>query len=208
MIGMMYAFGRLLPKKRFSLPMTMVGAGVAWMLWPSVEGFNQEWLPVFHGGEYGSYPTTKSTTKQSKYTGYPIGAPPASHPYYGIEGESNMRHGDETLTNLYRRIHNLDNIQRTEVFQFNDALAGGSYGIPREPWVGEAYDRAMMDMKQQIREDIAAKRIPHDEAYDVPTKPLMGTFAQCHLGDCQWEADAQGHILGIPSQVGTRHAYY
>jgi hypothetical protein len=116
--------------------------------------------------------------------------------------------GDLHLTNLYRTLHNMDAIQRTEVFQFNDALAGGHYGIPRERYVGEAYDRGMMNLKQQIREDIGRRRRPYSEAYDVPTTPLMGNFWQCHVGDCQWSADEDGAILGIPSQVGTRHAYY
>ena len=116
--------------------------------------------------------------------------------------------GDIKLTNLYRQLHNLDAIQRTEVFKFGDALAGGGYGIPAEPCVGEAYDRAMMNVNQQIRTDIAATRIPFNEAYDVPTRPLMGNFANCELGNCQWDADADGRILGIPSQVGTQPAFY
>lgn len=126
----------------------------------------------------------------------------------GAQADRQGYGGDLHLTNLYRGLHNMDAIQRTEVFQFNDALAGGSYGIPRERYVGEAYDRGMMNLKQHIREDIARKRRPYSEAYDVPTTPLLGNFQQCHAGDCQWDADEEGHILGIPSQVGTRHAYY
>jgi hypothetical protein len=137
---------------------------------------------------------------------------PVSPLYSAHPGEQQLveqvEQGDNTLTNLYRRLHNLDAIQRTEVFQFNDALAGGSYGIPRQRYVGEAYDRAMMDLKQQIREEIAARRRPYSEAYDVPTKPLMGNFYDCHMGDCQVEADKEGHFLGLPSQVGVVHGYY
>jgi hypothetical protein len=116
--------------------------------------------------------------------------------------------GDNTLTNLYRRLHNLDAIQRTEIFQFHNGLAGGSYGIPRQPYIGEANDRAMMDLNQQIRDEISARRRPYSEAYDVPTKPLMGDFYNCGLGDCQVQADKEGHILGLPSQVGITPGYF
>ena len=162
-------------------------------------------------------PVHRSPTKQAYYQNHPYNAPHAAHPFMhppwvlrnaGAEAEKEGFGGDLTLTNLYRRLHHLDAIQRTEIFQFNDALAGGHYGIPREPYVGEAYDRRMMALQQQIREDIAAKRRPYSEAYDIPTKPLMGNFEECHLGDCQWDADSRGHILGIPSQVGTRHTYF
>lgn len=186
------------------------------MLSSKIEGFGPEWETVHLKGT-GHYPIHRSPTQQAYYAGHPYNAPHAAHPFLdppyllrnaGAEAETEGFGGDLTLTNMYRRLHNLDAIQRTEVFQFNDALAGGSYGVPREPWVGEAYDRGMMDLKQQIREDIAAKRRPFDEAYDIPTKPLMGNFWECHVGDCQWDADAEGHILGIPSQVGNHHAYF
>lgn len=185
---------------------------------PSAEEFNAEWSRVHLKGT-GHYPIHRSPTQQHTgyYEGHPYNAPHAAHPFLhppyllrnaGAEAEREGFGGDLTLTNMYRRLHNLDAIQRTEVFQFNDALAGGHYGIPREPWVGEAYDRGMMDLKQQIREDIAAKRRPYNEAYDIPTKPLMGNFWECHMGDCQWDADSEGKILAIPSQVGTHHAYF
>jgi hypothetical protein len=105
--------------------------------------------------------------------------------------------GDLTLTNLYRRLHNLDSIQRSDIFQFNDALAGGSYNIPVEPYVGAAYDREMMKIKQTIREDIAAKRRGYNELLDTPTKPVFITVGP---GD--------DRILGIPSQVGSLPYYY
>lgn len=178
------------------------------------ENFSQtEWAcPRFAGTE--SYPETTSPTRQAGVVlGKPGDASPFFYPPYllrnaGADANLQGMGGDNTLTNLYRRIHNLDSIQRTEVFQFNDALAGGSYNTPVEPYLGEAYDRQQMDLKQQIREDIAAKRRPHSELYDVPTRPLIGNFEDCHNGDCQWQADEAGHILGIPSQVGSRHAYY
>lgn len=180
----------------------------------SKEGFSQtEWAcPRFFGTD--SYPETTSPTRQGGLIlGKPGDAAPFFYPPYllrnaGAYATQEGIGGDNTLTNMYRRVHNLDAIQRAEVFQFNDALAGGSYNTPVEPYIGEAYDRQMMDLKQQIREDIAAKRRPYSEAYDVPTRPLMGDFNSCHFGDCQWDADAAGHILGIPSQVGTRHGYF
>jgi hypothetical protein len=103
---------------------------------------------------------------------------------------------DNQLTNLYRRLHNLDSIQRSEVFQFNDALAGGSYNAPIEPYIGARYDRAMMDLKSQIRQDIAAKRRPYSELYDTPTKPIFNAMNDDY------------RILGIPSQLGVQPYYY
>jgi hypothetical protein len=213
--------GWMVYQKKKSITDALLGALGAWVVMRILprarrEGFGPEWEKVHLKGT-GHYPIDRSPTQQAYYAGHPYNAPHAAHPFIdppyllrnkGAEAETEGFGGDLTLTNMYRRLHNLDAIQRTEVFQFNDALAGGSYGIPREPWVGEAYDRGMMDLKQQIREDIAKKRRPFDEAYDIPTKPLMGNFWECHMGDCQWDADSEGHILGIPSQVGTRHAYF
>lgn len=126
----------------------------------------------------------------------------------GLVGGGCEAEGDLTLTNLYRRLHNLDSIQRSNVFQFNDALAGGSYNVPLEPYVGQAYDRGMMELKQRINEEISRTRRGYSEMYDTPTRPLMGNFYDCHTGDCQFGADADGKILGIPSQVGELPAYY
>jgi hypothetical protein len=126
----------------------------------------------------------------------------------GLVGGGCEAEGDITLTNLYRRLHNLDSIQRSQVFQFNDALAGGSYNAPLEPYVGEAYDRGMMDLKQRINEEIGRTRRGYSEMYDIPTKPLMGNFEDCHMGDCQFQVDAEGKILGIPSQLGQLPAYF
>lgn len=126
----------------------------------------------------------------------------------GLVGGGAEAEGDLNLTNMYRRLHNLDSIQRSHVFQFNDALAGGSYGAPLEPYIGQAYDRGMMDLKQRINEDISTHRRGYSEMYDTPTRPLMGSFDDCHTGDCQVAADADGHILGIPSHVGELPAYY
>lgn len=201
-------------KSKYKTAAVIVGGFIVFRLIISKEQFDSEWSRV-HTKDTDTYPIGKSPTKQGYYAGHPYNAPHAAHPFIhppyllrnaGKEGFAFG--GDLTLTNMYRRLHNLDAVQRTEVFQFNDALAGGHYGIAREPYIGEAYDRSMMDLKQQIRDDIAKKRRPYSEAYDVPTKPLMGDFGQCHMGDCQWEADSVGAILGVPSQVGTRHAYY
>ena len=187
-----------------------LGAWILLRLAPSMmkETFDPEWQNVHLKGT-GIH---RSPTQQAYYGSHPYTHPFIDPPYLlrnnGAEANNEGFGGDLTLTNMYRRLHNLDAIQRIEIFQFNDALAGGSYGIPREPLVGEAYDRSMMDLQQQIREDIAKKRRPFDEAYDIPTKPLMGNFWECQVGDCQWDADSEGKILGIPSQVGTRHAYF
>lgn len=141
--------------------------------------------------------------------GYPNWSKSGAFPfYYSYAQESNESPGDNTMTNMYRRLHNLDNINRIEIFRFGDALAGGGYGIPAEPYIGEAYDRAMMKVGEQIRTRISQTRLPYNELYDVPTRPLMGNFNDCELGNCQWNADADGKILGIPSQVGSQPAYY
>ncbi len=108
-----------------------------------------------------------------------------------------IEQGDSTLRNLYRQLHHLDATQRAEVFQFNDALAGGTHNIPAEPYIGEAYDREMSKIKQTILADIAATRRGYNELLDTPTKPV---FHSAGRGD--------DRILGIPSQIGTLPYYY
>jgi hypothetical protein len=113
-----------------------------------------------------------------------------------------------TTRQMYRQVRDLDAQQRASVFQFADALPGGSFSTAREPFVAEAYERQMMHINNKIRKQIAANRIPYDEAYDVPTKPWMGNFRDCFNGACQKQADEQGLILGIPSQVGVVPGYF
>ncbi len=170
--------------------------------WPSsTERFNGFACADFLGVE--KYPRQRSPSMQFGPPGPLVDAYPG--PLQAVEY---TRSGDNTLTNLYRRVHNLDAIQRTENFQFSDTFAGGSYGIQRQPFLGEAYDRAMMHMNEQIRQEIAQRRLPFSEAYDVPTKPMMGNFYDYYIGDYQVQADADGKILGIPSQVGIVPGYY
>lgn len=118
---------------------------------------------------------------------------------YPREPNCDPAEGDLHLTNLYRRLHHLDGVQRRNVFQFQNALAGGSYGINREQYTGELYDREMSKIKAHIIRDIAADRVdcPMNQLYDVPSKPL---FIPDGPGD--------ERILGIPSQVGTLPSYY
>lgn len=136
---------------------------------------------------------------------FPYVLPPWETPV-GLE---NAVSGDLELANMYRRLHNIDHLQRAEVFQFNDAVAGGDHGSSRERILGEAGGRAMGRTQRLIREDIAAKRRPPNDPYDMPTKPLVGTYLECTtFGDCQAGADARGEFLGLPSQPGVHHGYF
>lgn len=121
------------------------------------------------------------------------------YPPNGLDDPRNEG-GDLHLTNLYRRLHQLDGAQRSEVFQFNDALAGGSYNISREQYTGEEFNREMNAIRAHIIDDIAADRAecPTNQLYDVPSKPLF--VPDGHHTDHR--------ILGIPSQVGSLPSYY
>ena len=135
------------------------------------------------------------------FAGFTIGDP--MYPYAATElrpiGPSPCNdEGDLVLTNLYRRLHNLDSIQRSEIFQFNDALAGGSYGMSAEQYIGAKYDREMTRVRNMIQRRIAVTRRPYSEMYGTPTKPLF----------IDTVGDGDDRILGIPSQVGTLPAYY
>lgn len=123
------------------------------------------------------------------------------YPPLGLDDPRNEG-GDLHLTNLYRRLHQLDGAQRSEVFQFNDALAGGNYNINREQYTGELFKREMNAIRAHIIDDIAADRArgecPTNELYNVPSKPLF--VPDGHHTDYR--------ILGIPSQVGSLPSYY
>lgn len=121
---------------------------------------------------------------------------PFAHLPRPVAPERCADNGDLELTNLYRRLHNLESIQRSEVFQFNDALAGGSYGIGVEPYVGAAYEREMNAIKAHIRDVIQSRRRGYSEMYDTPTKPVFITNQD------------DERILGIPTQVGSLPYYY
>lgn len=120
-------------------------------------------------------------------------------PALGLD-DPRVEGGDFHLTNLYRRLHRLDGSQRSEVFQFNDALAGGNYNINREQYTGEKFNREMNTIRTHIIDDIAANRAecPTNQLYDVPSKPLF--VPDGHHTDHR--------ILGIPSQVGSLPYYY
>lgn len=139
-----------------------------------------------------------------------------AHPYlnapypYGIEASEEAQ-GDLLLTNLYRKWHNIDNINRIGVLEHSHLKQpGGSEGTNRQFYIAEALDREAMKMQKLIRDDIAFRRQPYTTAFSdgIPSTPLGGNFYECHIGDCQWDLDNEGKILGIPSTVGTRHPYY
>lgn len=129
---------------------------------------------------------------------------------YGID-PSEEAQGDIKLTNMYRKWHNIENVNRIGVLEHSHLKQpGGDDGTNRQFYIAEAMDREAQRMQKLIRDDIAFKRIPYTDAYaeGVPHTELGGNFYECHIGDCQWDQDNQGKILGIPSTVGTRHAYY
>ena len=119
---------------------------------------------------------------------------------------------DNRLTDLYRRLHNLEAIMRGEVFQFNSAYAGGNQNTPAEPYIGEAYDRARMKILAEIKDITRSRR---SEAHELHPNgsPLGGSYDECAASEyatarCQYQMDQEGRILGIPSQVGTPAFYY
>ena len=129
---------------------------------------------------------------------------------YGIEPRQDAQ-GDLTLTNLYRHLHNLEATNRIGVLEHaHIKLPGGGEGTNRQFDISEAFDREKMRIQKRIRDDIAAGRRPYSDAYaeGVPHTPLGGNFYECHMGDCQWDLDTQGKILGIPSVPGVRQPYY
>ena len=129
---------------------------------------------------------------------------------YGFE-PSEEGATDMSLARLYRKLHNTEAIARIDVFPDPvHAHAGGGDGSDKRFWVGEQLDRERMLIQKKIRDDIAFNRRPWSDAYaeNVPHTALGGNFYDCHMGDCQWDMDYDEKILGIPSTVGTRHAYY
>lgn len=140
----------------------------------------------------------------------------SAHPWmkprmpYGFE-PSEEAATDMSLARLYRQLHNTEAIARIDVFQDpTHAHPGGGDGTDKRFWLGEQLDRERMLIQKKIRDDIGFRRRPWSDAYadDVPHTALGGNFYDCHLGDCQWDLDYDEKILGIPSTVGTRHAYY
>lgn len=117
-----------------------------------------------------------------------------------------------TLSELYRRLHNLEAISRAQVFQFNSAYAGGNQNTPAEPFIGEAYDRERMRILALIQEEIRCNRAKVSGLHPNGS-PLGGSYDDCASSNydaakCQYQMDKEGRILGIPSQVGSTAYYY
>jgi len=134
------------------------------------------------------------------------------YPYALAHQRLNHKQSNNHLTDLYRRLHNLEAIARGEVFQFNSAYAGGNQNTPAEPYIGEAYDRARMNILAEIREFIRSQRLEVSELHPNGS-PLGGNYDECASSDyatarCQYNMDKEGRFLGIPSQVGTPAYYY
>lgn len=131
------------------------------------------------------------------------------HIKYGSESDIPVQE-DLTLTNLYRKWHNIENINRMEVLEHSHVKTpGGGGGINRQFYIAEAMDREAQRLQKLIRDEIAFRRRPRSYPYENnPPSPLGGSFNDCHLGDCQWDQDVEGKILGIPSVPGIRHTYY
>lgn len=134
------------------------------------------------------------------------------YPYALAHKRLNPEQCNNRLTDLYRRLHNLEAIMRGEVFQFNSSYAGGNQNTPAEPYIGEAYDRARMKILAEIKELIRSQRLEVSELHPNGS-PLGGNYDECASSDyaaarCQYRMDKEGRILGIPSQVGNPAYYY
>ena len=175
----------------------------------SSELFHSGIGPYFRGPSFGS--KFWWNPKNSPYTAHPY----VTTPFPGYSGgvdPSEEAQGDLVLTNMYRKWHNLEGINRVGVLEHSHLKnPGGDESINRQFYVAEAMDREAMRMQKLIRDDVAFRRRPYTDAY--PSKgaehsPLGGNFYECHIGDCQWDHDTEGKIIGIPSVPGTRHSYY
>lgn len=125
---------------------------------------------------------------------------------YGLERSEDVP-GDLTLTNLYRKWHNIQSVNRIGVLEHSHLKQpGGDDGTNRQFYIAEGMDREAMRMQKLIRDEISYRRRPYTDAYS--DSALGGNFYDCHIGDCQWDQDNDGKILGIPSVPGTHHAYY
>lgn len=159
-----------------------------------------------------AHTNTHHLGKLDKVWWNPASNPRTSHPYlsapfpYGVDPSEEVQ-GDLKLTNMYRRWHNIENVNRIGVLEHSHLQQpGGDDGTNRQFYIAEAMDREAMRMQKLIRDDIAFRRRPYTDAYDESA--IGGNFYECHVGDCQWDLDNEGKILGIPSTPGTRHAYY
>lgn len=170
---------------------------------------------MFHNTFGKGFGTTNSTINawwnpnNTPYTAHPYSGVTFPYPY-GID-PSEEGQGDLRLTNMYRKWHNIENVNRIGVLEHSHLKQpGGDDGTNRQFYVAEAMDREAMRMQKLIRDDIAFRRRPYTDAYaeGVPHTAIGGNFYECHIGDCQWQQDNNGQILGIPSVPGVRHPQY
>jgi hypothetical protein len=131
-----------------------------------------------------------------------------THPAELETNKTFLKNGDIALNNLYRQIHNLDNITRVEIlrnFGTNFSGAGGDFGSDGNRYMAELLDRNRMRLQAQARNDIAKRRIPYQAQQ---RSYLGGNLSDCHFGECQFAQDSDGKILGIPSVPGNIHPYH
>lgn len=134
-------------------------------------------------------------------------ANPYDYRYSNETMEQIAPQGDLILTNLYRKLHNLEAMSWNEVMGHSHVKnAGGGEAGDRQFYIAEAIDRERMRIQRQIKDIIASRRIPYTDAFDE--SPIGGNFYECHMGNCQWDLDIEGKILGIPSVPGIRHTYH
>ncbi len=146
-------------------------------------------------------------TPQGTYWWNSTTNPKIGYPFYNAPmSDDASDFGDMKLANMYRQLHNLDDINRQEVLEHSHiaiATPGGDDGINRQWYIAEGLDRERMKLQRQINDSISEARVPYSDAfaYGLPHTELGS-------GCSQYEQDLQGQILGIPSVPGVLHPYY
>lgn len=115
-------------------------------------------------------------------------------PYYDAERGA-IYTDDLKLTNMYRKWHNIENVNRNEILEHQHVQnPGGDHTTNRQWFLAEAADRSVMKIQNQIENEIALSRPEYlTEADDrSPIDFPYNTY----------------NIIGIPSVPGTIHSYY
>lgn len=113
----------------------------------------------------------------------------------GLFGDKNIEFTTDPLPNLYRKWHNIENVNRNEVLEHQHVQnAGGDHMINRQWLIAEKLDREAATIQRQINNHIESNRIPWSDANNL-SSPINFPYDTYD-------------IIGIPSVPGTLHAYY